>query len=367
MRLNQYIAHSGLCSRRKADELIKTGQITINGKVIDTMGVVVLDTDVVKCNGNDLIPERPVYILFNKPKGLISTTSDEADRKTVLDFIMPNIKKALRQEEPRIYPVGRLDRNTTGLLILTNDGALTQALSHPSNEIAKVYNATLNKPITPDDFDIIRAGIMLDDGLLIVDEVALPDPTDPSKVGLALHSGKNRVVRRLFEALGYEVMKLDRVMYASLTKKNLPKGKWRFLDDKEVIRLKHFSGKKMENIKVHSLDNKPKGKVFTNNNFRANNNAGGGYKKPFVQNGAPTDRPTFEQRERPAYDKTYSKGPHSENTPIVREKAAPTGLPKRKKFVSGESKFIPNEEKNFNVNPEYKRLFSDDEEINYNK
>jgi pseudouridine synthase len=354
MRLNQYIAHSGLCSRRKADELIKSGQITINGKVIDTMGVVVLDTDVVKCNGNDLIPERPVYILFNKPKGLISTTSDEADRKTVLDFIMPNIKKALRSEEPRIYPVGRLDRNTTGLLILTNDGALTQALSHPSNEIAKVYNATLNKPITEGDFDIIRGGIMLDDGLLLVDEVALPDPTDLTKVGLALHSGKNRVVRRLFEALGYEVVKLDRVMYASLTKKNLPKGKWRFLDDKEVIRLKHFSGKKMENIKVHSMENKPKNKV--NNNFRANKNAGGF--KPRTENLGVV-------REKPAYDKTYGRG--SENVPVVREKTPVTDLPKRKKFVSGESKFIPNDEKNFNVNPEYKRLFTDDEEINYNR
>lgn len=283
MRLNQFIAHAGICSRRKADDLIKNGKISVNDQVITAMGYTLKEDDVVKHEGHVLTPEKKVYVLLNKPKGYITTTSDEEDRKTVLDIVMPQVKRAAKNMDIRIYPVGRLDRNTTGLLLITNDGELTQALTHPSYEVAKIYMVTVDRPLSVEDFEKIKTGFELEDGFIKVDEVAYPDPRDRTKIGIALHSGKNRIVRRIFEFCGYEVKKLDRVMYAGLTKKDLPRGKWRFLLEKEIIRLKYFSSNRMNNIKINPapLDDPKKGgfkKPFNKTG------GSGGYKKPFNAN-----------------------------------------------------------------------------------
>lgn len=306
MRLNQFIAHSGMCSRRKADELIKSGKIKINGEVIVSMGVVVNENDVVTCDDKELVPEKKVYVLLNKPKGYITSTADDMERQTVIDLIIPQIRKATKNDTLRIYPVGRLDRNTTGLLLITNDGELTQALSHPSFEVAKVYFATLDRPLDVDDYDKIAEGLELEDGKVTVDEVAYADPLERTKIGLALHSGRNRIVRRIFEHLGYDVVKLDRVMYASLTKKDLPRGKWRFLTEKEIIRLRYFSGKKMENIKV----TKPPKK-------EPNARPGSGFKKRPPQNRGGersfnTDRRHVSDNQggAPMRERTYNKAPN---------------------------------------------------------
>ncbi len=233
MRLNKYLAHAGICSRRKASEHIKNGQVTVNDAVMNEMGYKVQDDDVVKFQGEVIIPTRNhVYLLLNKPKNVITTLQDERERRTVLDFV-----GELTQE--RIYPVGRLDRNTTGLLLLTNDGSFAQKLSHPSFNIKKVYKATLDKPLDPDDLEKIRQTLVLEDGPAPVD--AIEYGPKPTVIGLEIHIGRNRIVRRLFEHLGYQVVKLDRVRYASLTKKNLPIGKARFLTAKELIILKHLS------------------------------------------------------------------------------------------------------------------------------
>jgi len=232
IRLNRYIANAGLCSRREADEFISSGQITVNGKVIDEMGYKVQPSDVVKYGRKILNREKIVYVLLNKPKDFITTTEDPEDRKTVMELVA----KAC---EERIYPVGRLDRMTTGLLLLTNDGELADKLSHPSNGIKKVYQVELDKPITQEHFDMILAGIELEDGQVKADDLGIITP-DGEVVGIEIHSGKNRIVRRIFEHLGYEVLKLDRTTYAGLTKKDLPRGKWRFLTEKEVIRLKYM-------------------------------------------------------------------------------------------------------------------------------
>ncbi len=234
-RLNKYIAQSGLCSRRKADELITNGQITVNGKVIDQMGYKVQDGDEVAYDGQLLNPENHLYVLLNKPKNFITTTSDERNRRTVMDLV----KKAAKGN--RIYPVGRLDRMTTGLLLLTNDGALAQKLAHPSGEISKVYQVTLDKPLSEKDFNKIKNNkVSLDEGPVQVDAIAFPDSNERNVVGLEIHIGWNRVVRRTFESLGYEVKKLDRVLYAGLTKKDLPRGNWRYLTKDEVRNLKYF-------------------------------------------------------------------------------------------------------------------------------
>lgn len=228
IRLNRFIANAGVCSRREADELIKQGAIQVNGMVVKEMGYQVKPTDKVTYQGKLLKREKFVYVLLNKPKNCITTTEDENERRTVMDFV----KNACNE---RIYPVGRLDRNTTGLLLLTNDGKLAKKLSHPSSNIKKVYQITLDKPITEEDFRQLEQGLELEDGFIKPDAIALLRPTI---LGMELHSGRNRIVRRMLEHLGYEVTKLDRTMYAGLTKKDLPRGKWRYLTQQEVIRLK---------------------------------------------------------------------------------------------------------------------------------
>ncbi|MCX6351458.1 MAG: pseudouridine synthase [Bacteroidetes bacterium] len=227
IRLNKYISNSGICSRRDADILIRNGKVTVNGQPAIELGQKVKRGDIVTVNGKKINITKHVYVLLNKPKDYITTTSDEQNRKTVLDLV-----KAATKE--RIYPVGRLDRNTTGVLLLTNDGDLTKILTHPSSNIEKIYAVTLNKPVLADDLVKLLSGIELEDGISTFGEVAYTDPKNKAEVGVKIHSGKNRIIRRMFEALGYDVEKLDRVVFANLTKKDLPRGKWRVLNDKEV-------------------------------------------------------------------------------------------------------------------------------------
>ncbi len=229
-RLNKYIANAGVCSRREADKLIEAGEEKVNGKVITEMGYKVQAGQTVTHKGKTLVAEKLKYVLLNKPKDFISTLEDDRGRKTVMSLV----KKA---GEERLFPVGRLDRNTTGLLLMTNDGDLAKRLSHPSSEIPKVYQVELNKAFTEEHLEQIKAGVKLEDGKIKVDEAAIITE-DGLDVGVELHSGKNRIVRRIFEHLGYEVVKLDRVLYAGLTKKDLPRGKWRFLRPTEVLGLK---------------------------------------------------------------------------------------------------------------------------------
>ena len=234
--LNKYIAHSGICSRRDAAELIRQGKVMVNGQSVTEPGTKVAPSDLVKVNGKKVTISRNfVYILLNKPKDYITTTEDPEGRKTVLDLI--------RQATPeRVFPVGRLDRNTSGVLLLTNDGDLSQKLAHPSHEIKKIYHVVLDKPLTKADFDkIIDGSIQLEDGPAIVDAIAYEDAKDKTQIGLEIHSGRNRIVRRIFEHLGYDVRGLDRVMYAGLTKKNVQRGKWRLLTEKEVRILKYLN------------------------------------------------------------------------------------------------------------------------------
>ncbi len=232
IRLNRYIANAGICSRREADELIAQGTVQVNGKVVTEMGHKVQPGDVVKYGNRILNPEKMVYVLLNKPKDYITTTEDPEERRTVMELVA--------DAGPfRIYPVGRLDRNTTGLMLMTNDGELAEKLTHPSNEIKKVYQVELDKPITNEDFEAIQAGIELEDGVIKPDALSIVTP-DAQVVGIEIHSGRNRIVRRIFENFGYEVTKLDRTSYAGLTKKELPRGSWRFLEPKEVIKLKYL-------------------------------------------------------------------------------------------------------------------------------
>ncbi len=232
MPLNKYIAHCDVCSRRDAVTLIKEGKVTVNGALVTEPGHKVTINDVVTLNGEKLtIQKNLVYILMNKPKGFITTTDDPKGRHTVMELIDGII-------EERVFPVGRLDRNTTGLLLLTNDGELAQKLAHPKYDIKKVYKATLDKNLSKVDFDKIKEGVVLEDGKTEVDQLEYLD--QKNEIGMEIHSGKNRIVRRIFESLGYEVEKLDRVMYAGLTKKNVLRGKWRFLTKQEVINLKHL-------------------------------------------------------------------------------------------------------------------------------
>ena len=232
IRLNRYIANAGICSRRDADKLIEAGEIKVNNKVVTEMGYQVNPTDIVKYGNRKLNREKPVYLLLNKPKDFLTTTEDPNDRKTVMELV----KNAT---ESRIYPVGRLDRNTTGLLLITNDGELADKLTHPSNEIEKIYQAELDKPLTDEDFEKIKEGLTLEDGEIKVDDLAKVTP-DGYVIGVKIHSGKNRIVRRIFEHLGYEVTKLDRTTFAGLTKKDLPRGSWRFLTERELVKLKYL-------------------------------------------------------------------------------------------------------------------------------
>ncbi len=234
MRLNKFIAHAGICSRRKAGELIAAGLVTVNGEVAGEMGYRVQPGDVVTYKGKVVKPvTNLVYLLMNKPKNTITTSSDDKGRKTVLDIIGTKINT-------RVYPVGRLDRDTTGLLLLTNDGELALKLSHPSGKVAKVYHVTLDKNVAPDHLDQISQGFELDDGPVVVDAVGYVKQGKKNEVGIEIHMGKNRIVRRIFEHFGYVVEKLDRVYYAGLTKKDLPRGRFRPLTRQEVIMLKHF-------------------------------------------------------------------------------------------------------------------------------
>ena len=232
IRLNKYLADCGICSRREADDLIKAGCVEVTGEVITTMGYKVKTDDKVVYGGQTLNREKLRYILLNKPKGYITTSDDPYERDTVMELV----KDACPE---RIFPVGRLDKQTTGLLLFTNDGDLAKKLTHPSSEIPKLYHVILDKPLTRNDMLRISEGIELDDGPIAADNIAYDQDDDSKKsVGIELHSGRNRIVRRIFEHLGYEVTKLDRVMFAGLDKYKLPRGEWRFLTDLEVLNLK---------------------------------------------------------------------------------------------------------------------------------
>lgn len=232
IRLNKFIARSGVCSRRDADKLIAEGKISVNGDVVTEMGTKVRLKDTIEVNGRRIVPEHLTWILLNKPKDTITTTSDERDRRTVFDLL--DDKKV---EVDGLFPVGRLDRNTTGVLLITNDGDLAHRLMHPSYEITKMYVVTVDRPIDDADLDRLRSGIELEDGQAAADRVARPDPSDPRVVGLSIHEGRNRQVRRMMEVLGYEVQTLERVRYAGLTTKGVRRGKWRRLDADEVSAL----------------------------------------------------------------------------------------------------------------------------------
>ncbi|HVT84406.1 MAG TPA: pseudouridine synthase [Chitinophagaceae bacterium] len=234
MPLNKFIAHCGVCSRRDAAEMIKLGKVKVNNVITMEPGHKVSAKDTISVNGKKVfLAKNLVYILLNKPKDYITTTDDPQGRKTVLDLVR-------RATAERVYPVGRLDRNTSGVLLLTNDGELSQRLTHPSHEIKKVYHVTLDRPLEKKDFDAVLKGVTLEDGIAPVDALAYADNKDKTQLGVEIHSGKNRIVRRIFEKLGYDVKNLDRVMFAGLTKKNVERGKWRFLTEKEIRDLKYF-------------------------------------------------------------------------------------------------------------------------------
>ena len=231
VRLNKYIAASGVCSRREADQLIAAGLVKVNGRTVTELGTKVSHHDDVRYNGERMRNERKVYLVLNKPKDFVTTTDDPRERKTVMSLV----KNACPE---RIYPVGRLDRNTTGVLMFTNDGEMAKRLTHPGHNKKKVYHVFLEKAFTAADMKKLTDGITLEDGLIQADAISYVSSEHKREVGLEIHSGRNRIVRRMFESLGYKVTKLDRVYFAGLTKKNLPRGKWRFLTDQEINRLK---------------------------------------------------------------------------------------------------------------------------------
>lgn len=231
IRLNKYIAQSGICSRREADNYIIKGKVKVNGKIETQLGAKVSISDEVVLNGKKINPEKNVYILLNKPKGYVTTLSDPFAKDTVMDLV----KNACNE---RIYPVGRLDKNTTGLLLLTNDGDLTKKLTHPKYEKHKIYHVFLDKNLAEKDFLLLAEGINLEDGFIKVDEINYTTEENKKNIGVEIHSGRNRIIRRMFEHIGYKVIKLDRVYFAGLTKKNLPRGKWRYLTDREIAILK---------------------------------------------------------------------------------------------------------------------------------
>ncbi len=227
MRLNRFLAHAGICSRREADVFIKAGLVKVNNKVVTEMGYIVGQMDEVRYNDSIIKSEKKVYLLLNKPKGFITTSDDPKARKTVMDLVAGACKE-------RVYPVGRLDRATTGVLLFTNDGDMTDKLLHPSKGAQKIYEVVLDKVLSRGDLQKIADGITLEDGLAQVDGISYVDDKDKKHIGIEIHIGKNRIVRRIFESLGYEVTKLDRVFFAGLTKKRLERGHWRFLTEKEV-------------------------------------------------------------------------------------------------------------------------------------
>ena len=231
IRLNKFLANAGVCSRREADEFIQAGVVSVNGEVVTELGTKVLRTDEVKFHDQPVTMEKKVYVLLNKPKDYVTTSDDPQQRKTVMDLV----KNACTE---RIYPVGRLDRNTTGVLLLTNDGDLASKLTHPKFLKKKIYHVYLDKNVTAHDMQQIAEGITLDDGEIKADAIEYASDTDKKQVGIEIHSGKNRIVRRIFESLGYKVVKLDRVQFAGLTKKNVRRGDWRYLTEEEVDRLR---------------------------------------------------------------------------------------------------------------------------------
>lgn len=235
IRLNKYLAEAGICSRREADKLIESGAVKVNDKVVARLGTKIKPTDKVQYGGETLRREKLQYVLLNKPKDFITTSKDPQNRRTVMNLV----EKACRE---RIYPVGRLDRNTTGLLLFTNDGELAKKLTHPKHNIKKIYHVVLDKTFTKKDMMSITEGLTLDDGFIQVDKIAFVETVGNKKeIGIELHSGRNRIVRRIFESLGYKVSRLDRVFFAGLTKKDLPRGKWRHLETNEVNMLKRLS------------------------------------------------------------------------------------------------------------------------------
>jgi 23S rRNA pseudouridine2605 synthase len=243
MPLNKYLAHCGVCSRRDAADEIRKGLVKVNGTLITEPGHKVTAQDKIAYNGKPIqIQQELVYILLNKPKDYITTSDDPQGRKTVMDLIKGNIPQ-------RVYPVGRLDRNTTGVLLLTNDGELTQKLSHPSYQVKKIYEVTLDKPLEKTDFQQLLKGVVLEDGFIAPDALGYADPKDKKIIGVEIHSGRNRIVRRMFEHLGYDVKGLDRVLFANLTKKNVDRGKWRFLNEKEIRLLKYLNKSYVQNKK----------------------------------------------------------------------------------------------------------------------
>ena len=231
IRLNKFLANAGICSRREADEFITAGVVSVNGEVVTELGTKIKRTDEVKSHDEPVSIERKTYILLNKPKDCVTTSDDPQERKTVMDFVKGACKE-------RIYPVGRLDRNTTGVLLLTNDGDLASKLTHPKYLKKKIYHVYCDKNVTKADLDQIAAGVTLDDGEIHADAISYASETDKSQVGIEIHSGKNRIVRRIFESLGYKVIKLDRVYFAGLTKKGLRRGDWRYLTEQEVNMLR---------------------------------------------------------------------------------------------------------------------------------
>ena len=227
IRLNKFLANSGVCSRREADDFIQAGVVRVNGKVVTELGTKVMRTDSVLFHDQLITPERKVYVLLNKPKDTVTTSDDPQNRKTVMDLVQGCCRE-------RIYPVGRLDRNTTGVLLLTNDGELAAKLTHPQYLKKKIYHVFLDKNVTAADMQRISEGIELEDGPIKADAIEYADEKDKKQVGIEIHSGRNRIVRRIFEHLGYKVVKLDRVYFAGLTKKNVRRGDWRFLTEAEV-------------------------------------------------------------------------------------------------------------------------------------
>ena len=234
IRLNKYIANAGICARREADRYIAAGNVEVNGKPMTELGYRVQPTDVVKFDGKNISAEKKEYILLNKPKGFITTTQDEKGRKTVMDLVAG-------AAQGNIKPVGMLDRLTTGLLLLTNDGDLMKKLTHPSHGVRKIYHVILDKKLALADFHKIQEGLTLEDGFIQVDDINFVDGAPHNEIGVKIHSGRNRIVRRIFESLGYVVEKLDRVVFAGLTKKDLPRGHWRTLTAQEIINLKNLS------------------------------------------------------------------------------------------------------------------------------
>lgn len=231
IRLNKYIANSGICSRREADVLIAQGSVEINGKLVTEMGYKVQPTDTVKFDGTAISPEQKRYVLLNKPKNYITTMDDDRGRKTVMELVANASKE-------RIYPVGRLDRNTTGLLLFTNDGDLAKKLTHPKHNVRKLYHASLDRKLELKDLEKLRADVIIEGKKVFIDAVSYIEGEQKTEIGIEIHSGRNRIVRKIFEHVGYKVIKLDRVIFAELTKKNLPRGRWRTLTELEISNLK---------------------------------------------------------------------------------------------------------------------------------